>query len=145
MTAHATDEEIQSALYQLFSSNNQSIQGPQGHSQCPQGNSKTMHEDQGPSQIKFESKHSVIAPIAVSKLQMDNSFQNSLYSLLRNEAPYDDIITELESGKMQVVKNNEVYKRMNGILAVHSHHQDAELNFWRIIVPSDANTQERIM
>ena len=34
---------------------------------------------------------------------------------------------------------------MNGILAVHSHHQDAELGFCRILVPSDASTKERIM
>ena len=34
---NATGEEIQSALYQLFS---QSVQGPQGHNQCPQGNFK---------------------------------------------------------------------------------------------------------
>ena len=98
-----------------------------------------------PSQINFENKPSVIAPTAVSKLQLDNSFRNSLYSLFRNEAPYDDIITELESGKTQVVENDEVYKRMNGVLVVHSHHQDAELDFWRIVVPSDASTKERIM
>ena len=76
---------------------------------------------------------------------MDNSFRNSLDSLLMNEAPYDDIIMELENGRTQVVENDEVYKRMNGILAVHSHHQDAELDFWRIVVPSDANTKEKIM
>ena len=64
---------------------------------------------------------------------------------MRNEAPYDEIIVELESGRAQVVKNDEVYKRMNGILAVHSHRQDAELDFWRIVVPSDANTKEKIM
>ena len=34
--ANESDEEIQSALHQLFS---QSVQGPQGHNQCPQGNS----------------------------------------------------------------------------------------------------------
>ena len=34
--ANASDEEIQSALHQLF---NQSVQGPQGHNQCPQDNS----------------------------------------------------------------------------------------------------------
>ena len=45
------------------------------------------------------------------------------------DAPYDDIITELESGKMQVVKSEYVYKGMNGILAVHLHHQDAKLDF----------------
>ena len=34
---------------------------------------------------------------------------------------------------------------MNGILAVHSHDQDAELGFWRIVVPSDLGTKERII
>ena len=66
---NATDDEIQSALHQLFSSNNQSFQ-------CPQGNFETAHKDQVPSQISFENKPSVIAPTAVSKLQLDNYFQN---------------------------------------------------------------------
>ena len=48
---------------------------------------------------------------------------------MRNDAPYDDIITDLESGKTQVVKKDEVYRRMNGILAVHLHRQGAELDF----------------
>ena len=52
---------------------------------------------------------------------------------------------ELEGGRAQIVKSNEIYKRMNGILAVHSHHQDAEIDFWRIVVPRDANTKEKIM
>ena len=34
---------------------------------------------------------------------------------------------------------------MNGILAVHSHHQDAKLEFSRIVVPRDASTKEMIM
>ena len=69
-----------------------------------------MHEDQALRQINFENKPSIIAPTTVSKLQLDNSFRNSLYSLLKNEALYDDIITELENAKTQVVKNDEVYK-----------------------------------
>ena len=60
---------------------------------------------------------------------------------MENGAPYDDIITELENGRTQLVKNDEVYKQMNGILAVHSHRQDAESEFWRIF----ASTKERIM
>ena len=128
----ATDEENQSALHHLFNKS----------AQCPQGKFNVMNGDQDPSQYSEEIKPSVIAPTAVSKLQLDNSFRNSLYSLLRNEAPYDGIITELESGRTQVVKKDEVFKRMNGILAVHSHHQDAELDFWRILVPSDVGTRD---
>ena len=64
--ANTTDEEIQSALHQLFSSNKQSAQGTQGHSQCSSGNFETTHEDQAPIQINFENKPSIIAPTAVS-------------------------------------------------------------------------------
>ena len=64
---------------------------------------------------------------------------------MKNEAHYDGITTELENGKTQVVKNDEVYKRMNGTLAIHSHHQNVELDFWRIAVPSDASAKESIM
>ena len=46
VAANATDEEVQSALHQLFSSNNQSVQGPQG-------NFETPHEDQASCQINF--------------------------------------------------------------------------------------------
>ena len=66
VTADATDKEIQSALHQLFNSNIQSGQVPQGHSQSPQGNFETTHEYQAPSQISFENKPSVIASTAVS-------------------------------------------------------------------------------
>ena len=64
---------------------------------------------------------------------------------MNNEAPYDYVITELESGRMQVCKNEEVDKRMNGILGIHPNKQDAELGFWRILIPIDANINERIM
>ena len=124
VAANATDEKIQSALHQLFNSNIQSVQGLQDRSQCRQGKFETTHEDQSPSQISFENKLSIIASTAVSKVQLENSFRNSLYSLLKNEALYDDIITELKNGKTQVVKNNEVYKRMNDVFEVHSHHRD---------------------
>ena len=113
--------------------------------QSPQDSIVSINEAQAPIQDSFEVKPVVIAPTAVSKLQLDNSFRNSLYSLLRNEAPYDEIIMELEGGRAQIVKSNGIYKRMNGILAVHSHHQDAEIDFWRIVVPSDANAKEKIM
>ena len=49
----------------------------------------------------------------MSKLQLDDSFRNSIYSLLQNEIPYADIIQELESGRTNVKKGNEVYKMAN--------------------------------
>ena len=57
-----------------------------------------------PSAVTFDIKPSIIKPIAASKLQLDNSFWNYLYSLLKNEVPYDEILTELEGGKIQAVR-----------------------------------------
>ena len=89
VSPEASDSEIQLALHHLFT------QGPQGQSvkyphdysilsvdqaQCPQGN------------FSPEFKPSIIAATAVSKYQLDNSFRNSLYSLLQQEVPYSKII-----------------------------------------------------
>ena len=79
VSPEASDSEIQSALHQLFTQGpqGQSVKDPQDHSilsvdiaQCPQGNSSP------------EFKPSIIAATAISKLLLDNSFRNSLYSLL---------------------------------------------------------------
>ena len=122
----ASDSEIQSTLHKLFS------QGPQGQSilsddqaQCLQGN------------FKSETKPSIIAATSISKLQLDNSFRNSLYSLLQQEVPYSEIIKELEAGRTNVKRNDEVYKMSNRILLVHQTGQRTELDYWRIVVPDN--------
>ena len=138
----ASDSKIQTALHQLFS------QGPQGQSaedplgqsilsndqaQCPQGN------------FESESKPSIIAATLISKLQLDNSFRDSLYSLLQQEVPYAEILQELEVGRMNVRKNDEVYKMLNGILLIHLNRQDAELDYWRREVPDNKEIRDKIV
>ena len=85
----ASNAEIQSALHQLFSQGpqGQSAEDPQGRpilsndqAQCPQGN------------FSSETKPSIIAVTAISKLQLNNAFRNCLYSLLRQEVAYCEII-----------------------------------------------------
>ena len=108
---------------------------PQGESvQCPQG-----HD------FESEKKPSIISATAISKLQLDHSFRNSLYSLLKQESPYDEIIVELESGRTNVQKNDEVYKKMNGTLGIHLNRQDAELDYWRIVVPDDVEVRNMVV
>ena len=138
----ASDSEIQTALHQLFRQGpqGQSAEDPRGQSilsndqaQCPQGN------------LESESKPSIIAATSISKLQLDNSFRNSLYSLLQKEVPYAEIIQELEAGRTNVRKNDEVYKMLNGILLVHQNRQDAELNKWRIVVPDNKEIRDKVV
>ena len=138
----ASDAEIQSALRQSFSQSpqGQSATDPQGRSvlsnnqtQCPQGN------------FDSETKPSIIAATSISRLQLDNSFKNSLYSLLQHEVPYSGIIQELEAGRTNFRRNDEVYKMLNGILLVHQNRQDTELDYWRIVVPENKEIRDKVV
>ena len=142
MSPDASDAEIQSALHNLFSQSpqGQSANDPQGQSilsddqsQCPQGN------------FELETKPSIIAATSISKLQLDNSFRDSLHSLLQQEVPYSEIIQELESRRTNVKRNDEVYKMLNRILLVHQTGQGAELDYWRIVVPENKEIRDRVV
>ena len=78
MNELANDQDIQKALHQLCHSRPKGNQDPQGQSvlteTCPQGNCES------------EASPSVIAAIAISKIQLDNTLKNSLYSFLQNES-----------------------------------------------------------
>ena len=104
VSPEASDSEIQSDRHQLFTQGpqGQSVKDPQHHSilsvdqaQCPRGN------------FSPEFRPSIIAATAISKLQLYNSFRNSLYSLLQQEVPYSEVIQELEAGRTNVRKNKK--------------------------------------
>ena len=110
----ATDQEIQDALHKLLKSNLQGMQGPQDQliltETSPQGNSES------------EGKPLVIAATTISNIQLDNTFKNSLCFSLQNESPYSEIFLELSGGQRQKIMNDLVFKKMNGILAVHNRN-----------------------
>ena len=151
----ATDEQIQTALHQLFNQGPQGKsvqsredQGHQGHAilktSGPQGTILQMNEETSPQDTKNQFK-SVIAATAVSQVQLDNSFKDSLHSLLQHESPYAEILEELQGGTKQVVRNSLIFKRMHKILYVHDQNQDTELDFWRIIVPDDERMKTQVV
>ena len=112
VTENATDEQIQAALHQLFSQSVQSHQGriknqdnqdPQGHSilaELPQGEIQSIHDDSSPQ----GTNSSILAPTAISKIQLDNSLKNSLHTTLQSESPYSEIVQDLSGGTRQIVK-----------------------------------------
>ena len=146
----ATNEEIQTALHQLFNSGPQGTKqdqaqlGPQGHSvlQYPQG-TNSMNEDTSP-QDKSTNK-SILASTAISKIQLDNIIKNSITSALQSEVPYSEILTQLQGGMRQIVLNDLIFKIMNSLLVVHDRKQDVSLDFWRIVVPEDKEIKEHIV
>ena len=119
---NATDEQIQAALHKLFNQSVSSPQGqtkiqdnqdPQGHSiltVLPQGEIQSMNDDSSPQGVNS----SILAPTAISKIQLDNSLKNSLHTALQSETPYSEILQDLSGGTRQIVKNNLIFKRMNG-------------------------------
>ena len=84
----AIDPEIQETRHQLFKTT------PQGHSiltdNIPQGEVSSTNEYTNPS---------IIAATSIFKIQLDNVFIDSLYSLLQNKIPNSEIWLELSGGQ----------------------------------------------
>ena len=87
----------------------------------------------------------MVVATSISKIQLDNQFKNSLYSFLRHEVPYAEILQELFGGTRQVKKNNLIFARMNNLVFLHDHNQDVDLEFWRIVVPDNFEMKEQIL
>ena len=146
----ATNEEIQTAPHQLFTSGSQGIKkdqaqlGPQGHIvlQYPQGIS-SMNEAASPQDTS--TNKSILASTAISKIQLDNSLKNSITSALQSEVPYSEVLTQLQGGTRQIVLNNFIFKIFNSLLVIHDQKQDVSLDFWRIVVPDQKGIKERIV
>ena len=142
---NATNEEIQEALHKLFSSSPQGQISQSEKIQDPQGQSVlTTNEATGPQGTENEAR-TIIGATAVSKVQLDNSLRNSLHSFLQHESPYAEILQELQNGSTQVIRNSLIFKRMHGILYVHDQRQDADLDFWRIIVPENEQMKSQVV
>ena len=93
----ATDQEIQNVPHQLFNSS------PQGHSiltkQSPQGTISSTNDDSNPQgDFIADSRRSIIGATAISKIQLDNTFKNSLHFFLPLEIHYSEIFLELSKG-----------------------------------------------
>ena len=82
---------------------------------------------------------------AISKIQLNDTIKNSLHSFLQSEVPYSEILEELSAGTRQIVRSNLIYKRTNSLLVVHDQNQDADLDFWRIVVPDNPEIKEHIV
>ena len=76
---------------------------------------------------------------------IDGQFKNKIYSLLKNERPYNSIIAELEAGKIEVKEKDEVYRMKRGMLVVHQKEQNTDFDFWRAIIPDEVAVKNFIL
>ena len=133
---NASDSEIQAALNRLF---NQSM-GTEDQSVLKMTvQDNVQYQEQLLNQIKpdFSDQDQVQAQcprpekncklsILRSGVLIDAEFKNKIHDLLKIENPYDLIIEELEAGKVETKKKNEVYKMKKGMLVVHEEDQNTE-------------------
>ena len=55
-----------------------------------------------------------------SSIQIENSLREKIYSLLKNEILYRDIIEEIESARMnELVRRQEKYRKQKNLLMIH--------------------------
>ena len=71
-----------------------------------QNSVKTKADQYQTKTVQYQVKISVLR----SGVILDVQFKNEAYSLLKNESPYDEILSELEGGRIEVKKNDEKYK-----------------------------------
>ena len=136
---NATDQEIQAALVELFN------QGPQGSNKSisVQDQALTTNDQDGPQGQSIHA--SILASTAISKIQLDSQIKNSLSFALASEHPYSEYLNQLTGGMRQVQVNDLTFKILNSLLVVHDQKQDANLDFWRIVVPEDEEIREHII
>ena len=104
----------------------------------PQSKINSVHQDQ---ESEIKSKLSVLR----SGIIIDSSLKNKINSLLREESLYSDIFVELDSGKNEVKRKGEVYKRKGDLLVVHQEGQNSDVGYWRVIIPDDVSTRNFVV
>ena len=155
----ATDQQIQEALTKLFQRNvdiktNESVfrmstksidqvqeQALNQYSSVP---SRPSDQDQFSEKTKTNQDQIKIAVLR-SGVILDVQFKNEIYSLLKNESPFDEILKELEGGRMEIKKNDEKYKIKRGMLVVHRENQDSEVDYWRTVIPDSTSVRNFVV
>ena len=70
-----------------------------------------------------------------SSVDIDNLLREKIYSLLRKEILYSDIIEEMEStGRNEIKQGQEKYRIQKNLLMIHVTGQLEDVQYWRVVV-----------
>ena len=156
----ATDDQIQAALTRLFNQNSvldqqsilklsaqDSVQDQETLLNQFKPEHSVQDQDQNQTNSRQSKSETDICKLSVlrSGVLIDAEFKNKIYSLLKEESPYDVIIAELEGGMTEVKRKNEVFKMRKGMLMMHQENQNEELDYWRVIIPDDYSVRNSIV
>ena len=97
------------------------------------------------SSSNTQDSHCTIA-VARSSVSIDNSLRERMYSLLKKEVLYSDIIEEIEStGRNEIQRGQEKYRIQKKFLVVHVTGQPEDLQYWRMVVPDDLEVKSLLV
>ena len=92
-----------------------------------------------------QDSHCTIA-VARSSVKIDNSLRDRMYSLLKKEILYGDIIEEIEStGRNEIVRGQEKYRIQKKYLMIHVTGQPENVQYWRMVVPDDLDVRSLLV
>ena len=160
---NAGDEAIQEALRKLFNqvqaqSSNQnqssSVRSVQQSESVSVSKIKASSPDQeqASSSVQFQDQTRVQQPVseisadsiqctlcvARSSITIDNSLREKMYSLLKNEFLYKEILEEMESTERnEINRGQEKYQLKKNMLMIHVTGQPEDIPYWRTVVPDD--------
>ena len=75
-------------------------------------------------QVDEDDDRQPVLAVFSKRVQLNSSVRNSLSSLLREEAPYDEILKEFDLGHVEVIKKENKYKKKSRFLLVHREGQN---------------------
>ena len=122
----------------------------QSSSVRPESESKTSRSVQFKTSVSvsISSPSSSQCTLAVgrSSIQIENSLREKIYSLLKNEILYRDIIEEMEStGRNEIKRGQEKYRIQKQLLMIHVTGQPDDVQYWRVVVPDDLDVKSLLV
>ena len=81
-----------------------------------------------------------------SRVILDDQFKR-LMQVLRNEAPYEDMIQKLEDPEQpkEIQENERFYRIKHGTLKVHEKEQKTIAMYWRTVIPNEVEVKRLIL
>ena len=122
----------------------------QPSSNQPEPKSKTSRSVQFKTSVPVSSigssNNHCTSAVGRSSVDIDNSLGEKIYSLLRKEILYSDIIEEMESTRRNEIKRGqEKYRIQKNLLMIHVTGQPEDVQYWRVVVPDDLDVKSLLV
>ena len=126
------------------------ISSIQSSSIRPESESKTSRSVQFKTSVPVSSSspssNQCTLAVGRSSIQIENSLREKIYSLLKNDILYQDIIEEIEStGMNEIKRGQEKYRKQKNLLMIHVTGQPDDVQYWRVVVPDDLDVKSLLV